>query len=716
MRCRFYDQPILNSPYEPPRRHHALDHDGQPIDEAPRPGRRESKLLTPILKAKKQAGNRQGHLALTAEPETDASGQEYNPTPIVNEIRRLVAAWRTLPNSANWGVTPVTAQLLRYWRDPAFAGTRPFFCQVEAIETIVWLTEVARGRQRQTIQAHLEGANAQANPGLHRLAMKMATGSGKTTVMAMLIAWQVLNAARSQSKLFTKGFLIIAPGITIKDRLRVLLPSDGENYYAHRGLVPSDMLADMQTAKIVITNYHAFRRTETMDISKVGRALLQGDGTAPDTLQTEGEMLREACGELLRMKNVVVINDEAHHCYREKAGEPDEAALTGEDRQEAKENGEAARLWISGIEALNRKVGVRAVYDLSATPFFLRGSGYHEGTLFPWVVSDFNLMDAIESGIVKLPRVPVSDNLPAGDMPMYRDLWTHIGKKMPKKGAAKAGELDPSKLPTELITALNVLYSHYEKVAEEWDHAGIAVPPVFIVVCNNTATSKLVYEWIAGFERENEDGDLVFQHAGRLAQFRNYDEYGQRLAKPNTLLVDSRALESGDALDAAFREAAKTEIEQFRREYVERTGDTKGAETISPETLLREAMNTVGRVGKLGGEIRCVVSVAMLTEGWDTNTVTHVLGVRAFGTQLLCEQVVGRALRRQSYDLNEHGLFNPEYADVFGIPFDFAASPADVKPTAPKPQTHVQALKERAALEIRFPRVQGYRVDLPDER
>lgn len=453
-----------------------------------------------------------------------------------------------------------------------------------------------------------------------------------------------------------------------------------------------------------------------MDISKVGRALLQGDGAAPDTLQTEGEMLREACGELLRMKNVVVINDEAHHCYREKAGDPDEEALTGEDREEAKENKEAARLWISGIEALNRKVGVRAVYDLSATPFFLRGSGYREGTLFPWVVSDFNLMDAIESGIVKLPRVPVSDNLPAGDMPMYRDLWSHIGKKMPKKGAAKSGALDPFKLPNELITALNVLYGHYVKVAEEWRRAGIAVPPVFIVVCNNTATSKLIYEWIAGFERENEDGDPVFQHAGHLEQFRNYDDYGQRMPRPNTLLVDSRALESGDALDAAFREAAKAEIDQFRREYVERTGDTKGAETISAETLLREAMNTVGRTGKLGGDIRCVVSVAMLTEGWDTNTVTHVLGVRAFGTQLLCEQVVGRALRRQSYDLNEHGLFNPEYADVFGIPFDFTAAPAVAKPVAPKQQTHVRALKERAALEIRFPRVQGYRVDLPHER
>ncbi len=687
MSAPFYEQPILNSPYAMPSRHHALDSEGQPLDEPARKGRRESRLLTPVPKAKKRGSGRQTSFALTADAEVDASGQEYNPTPIVNEMRRFVEAWRRLPNPADWGVTPVTARLLRHWRDPAFAGTRPFFCQVEAVETLVWLTEVANRRQHGTILAHIEGANDQANPGLYRQACKMATGSGKTTVMAMLIAWQVLNAARSDSRKFSKGFLIVAPGITIKDRLRVLLPSDSENYYAHRGLVPPDMLRDLQGAKIVITNFHAFRRAETMDISKVGRALLQGDGPKLDTLQSEGEMLRDACGDLLRMKNVVVINDEAHHCYREKVGDADEEVAGAEEREEAKENREAARLWISGIEALNRKVGVRAVYDLSATPFFLRGSGYREGTLFPWVVSDFNLMDAIESGIVKLPRVPVSDNLPAGmDMPMFRDLWPHVSKALPKKGAAKSGDLSPHTLPIPLQTALNVLYGHYVEVDREWRRAGIAVPPVFIVVCNNTATSKLVYEWIAGFERPNEDGEMVCSHEGHLELFRNYANF-ERLPKPSTLLVDSRALEAGEAMDPAFREAAKAEIDQFRREYIARTGDTKGAEIISPETLLREAMNTVGRPGRLGADLRCVVSVAMLTEGWDTNTVTHVLGVRAFGTQLLCEQVVGRALRRQSYDLNAEGLFNPEYADVFGIPFEFTAAPAVAKPIAPKATT-----------------------------
>ena len=334
------------------------------------------------------------------------------------------------------------------------------------------------------------------------------------------------------------GFLIVTPGITIRDRLRVLLPEDPDSYYRNRELMPADMLPDIDKAKIVITNYHAFKPRETMEVSKVGRALLQGRGEPVETIETEGQMLQRACAELLALKNVVVINDEAHHCYREKPEADEEAELKGEDKDEAKKNNEAARLWISGIEALNRKVGVRSVFDLSATPFFLRGSGYAEGTLFPWSVSDFSLMDAIECGIVKLPRVPVADNLPEADVPIYRDLWKHIGKEMPKKGVGKSGKLDPFSIPSELQTALYALYGHYEKTVDEWERAGIPIPPVFIVVCNNTSTSKLVYEWISGFERESEDGEKEQSHLGHLARFRNYDDYGDRLARPNTLLIE----------------------------------------------------------------------------------------------------------------------------------------------------------------------------------
>src|SRR5579875_312347 len=676
---QFFENPILNSPYAYPARHWELDEDGQPTNRILET-RRRSDLITPVPKPRKRRrGRGQAEMVFDAGEGLSTAEQEYNPTPIINEIRTHVEAWRNLRNPDQWQVTPETGRLLQHWRSHDFQGVRPFFCQVEAVETAIWLTEVAPklGARGGKFWEHLKGANQQANPELLRIALKLATGAGKTTVMAMLIAWQTVNATRHpNSKHFSRGFLVITPGITIKDRLRVLQPNDPESYYRHRELVPNDMLADIDRAKIVITNYHAFKLRERIELSRLGRALLQGHGAELNTDETEGQMLQRVMPELMGIKNVVVLNDEAHHCYRERAdGTEDAEDLTGEDKDAAKKNNEAARLWISGIEIVKRKLGLQAVFDLSATPFFLRGSGYVEGTLFPWTVSDFSLMDAIECGIVKLPRVPVADNIPGGDMPKFRNLWEHIGPKMPKKGRGTAGSsLDPLKLPTELMTALEALYGHYKKTFELWEEKKMGVPPVFIVVCNNTSTSKLVYDYISGFERKGEDGNQILEQ-GRLALFRNYDSSGQRLARPRTLLIDSEQLESGEALDDNFRAVAGPEIEQFRREIVERTGDIRAGQELSDQDLLREVMNTVGKKSRLGESIRCVVSVSMLTEGWDANTVTHVLGVRAFGTQLLCEQVVGRALRRQSYDLNDEKLFNPEYADILGIPFDFTAKP-----------------------------------------
>src|SRR5437773_107647 len=518
---------------------------------------------------------------------------------------------------------------------------------------------------------------------------------------------------------FSRGFLVVAPGLTIKDRLRVLQPNDPDSYYASRELVPLDLVEEIAKSKIVITNYHAFELRERIELSKGGRSLLQGRGEELQTLETEGQMLQRVMPELMGMKNILVLNDEAHHCYREKVGSDEERELKGDEKEEVEQNKEAARLWISGLEAVSRKLGISRTIDLSATPFFLRGSGYAEGTLFPWTMSDFSLMDAIECGIVKLPRVPVADNLPgasANDMPMFRNLWEYIRTKMPKKGRGKSAELDPLSLPPQLQTALEALYGHYKKTFELWRDFGIQVPPCFIIVCNNTSTSKLVYDFISGFHRQNEDGSTTLEN-GRLALFRNFDEHGNPFARPNTLLIDSEQLEAGDALDSNFRAMASDEIERFRREIVQRTGDARAAENLSDQDLLREVMNTVGKHGQLGGAIRCVVSVAMLTEGWDANTVTHVLGVRAFGTQLLCEQVIGRALRRQSYELNEDNLFNVEYADVLGIPFDFTAKPVVAPPQPPRFTIQVKAVRpERDHLEIRFPRVQGYRVEPPEER
>jgi len=715
---RFFEKPILNSPYAYPARYWELDSEGQPTQQIIE-NRRSARFITPIPKPRKRKG-KAIQQSLFAVHDLKSQTQQYDPTPIINELRLHVDQWRNRPNPADWQVTPETARLLQHWRHHTFNGIRPFFCQIEAVETAIWLTEVApkSGKTGAHFLEHLANANHDANPELMRLALKLATGAGKTTVMAMLIAWQTINAVRRPaSKKFTRGFLVVTPGLTIRDRLRVLQPNDPDSYCRSREIVPSDMLGDLERAKIVITNYHAFKLRERLEISKGGRALLQGrGGEALQTLETEGQMLQRIMPDLMGLKRIMALNDEAHHCYREKPDHDAEEDLKGDDRKEAEKNNEAARLWISGLEIVNRKLGLNHVVDLSATPFFLSGSGYIEGTLFPWTMSDFSLMDAIECGIVKLPRVPVADNIPGAEMPMFRNLWEHIRTKMPKKGRGKAKSLNPLDLPPQLQTALDALYGHYEKTFYLWQESGIKVPPCFIIVCNNTSTSKLVYDYISGFLQLNKDGSSQLV-SGRLPLFRNFDEHGNQLGRPRTLLIDSEQLESGEALDTSFHKMAADAISRFRREIVERTNDLRAGDNLTDQELLREVMNTVGKEGRLGESIRCVVSVSMLTEGWDANTVTNVLGVRAFGTQLLCEQVIGRALRRQSYDLNDDKLFNVEYADVLGIPFDFTAKPVVAPPQPPRETIQVRAVRpDRDHLEIRFPRVAGYRVELPEER
>ena len=386
----FFERPILNSPYRYPGQHWELNGDGQPTNRI-LDSRRRSELITPVPKPKKRRkSNNQTSMAFDAGDNLSSKHQEYNPTPIINEIRTYVETWRNLSNSEQWLVTPETAHLLKHWRSDGFQGVRPFFCQIEAVETAIWLTEVApkMGPRYGKFWDHLKNANAEANPELVRLALKLATGAGKTTVMAMLISWQTVNAARHPgSKTFSRGFVVVAPGITIRDRLRVLQPNDPDSYYRHREIVPPDMLGEIDKAKIVITNYHAFRLRERLEIAKGTRSAIEGwRGEKLQTLETEGQMLQRVMPELMGMKNIVVLNDEAHHCYRERVqgaeGET-ESDLKGEEKDEAKENNEAARMWISGLGIVKRKLGISLVYDLSATPFFLRGSGYREGTLFP---------------------------------------------------------------------------------------------------------------------------------------------------------------------------------------------------------------------------------------------------------------------------------------------------------------------------------------------
>jgi type III restriction enzyme len=697
------DNPILNSPYEPPSRYYVIGSNG-PTGEI-LDGRRPSESFIPIAMTRKGRGKGE-QLAL----DFDVTGERREPNDVINAVRRDVDRWRM---SGDYdGVTPVTRNLLRHWADPA-RENRVLFCQREAAETIIFLTEVAGRRGTYPDwRKRLEPENAEYNAGLPRAALKMATGSGKTVVMAMLIAWQALNKQHApRDARFTDRFLVVTPGITIRDRLRVLLPEDVENYYDLRDLVPLDLKGGLAKARIVITNYHAFGLKDAKEIRGVAkntRLLLRGDRTEDAFKETPQAMVSRVLRDLGGDKQqIMVLNDEAHHCYQDRplpAGEK-----VGKDVAEANYE---ARVWFKGLQAIARYAGIKQIVDLSATPYYLAGSGYHEGLIFPWTVSDFSLMDAIESGIVKVPRTPVDDDA-AHPLVTYLRLWDFVGDKLPKRVTRdKVNDWIPE---PELEGALRSLHRSYAKAFEHWEKtlAGSGeTPPVFIVVCPNTVVSKLVYDWIAGEEVDTEH-DTVYR-PGNLKLLSNVVD-GRPLARPRTILIDSAQLESGEGMKPDFKVAVGAEIAAFKAEYRQRNPGAD-VEKITDEELLREVMNTVGKRGRLGEQVRCVVSVSMLTEGWDANTVTHILGVRAFRSQLLCEQVVGRGLRRRNYTVNDDGRFEPEYANVYGIPFQFISSDRPIKdPLPPRPVQQVAALEGREHLRITFPNLTGYRVELPDE-
>jgi type III restriction enzyme len=704
------ENPVINSPFEEPQRHFRFTDEG--ITDETVESRRSSAYFIPIPPPKKKGKQ----IALF----TQWTNDRVEENKFINRVRDAVAKWR---RGRYVDITKTTGRLFDYWKDPN-RERKLFFCQIEAMETAIYISEVAK-KYDPWIESDLRLANEEANPLLFRIAFKMATGSGKTVVMAMLIAWHVLNKlAAPKDARFSDTFLIVTPGITIRDRLRVLLPNDPDNYYRKMDLVPPDLFTELGKAKILITNFHAFKQRERVSTGKLTKTILSATFT-----ETGDQMVRRVCRDLGNKKNIVIINDEAHHCYRRKA-EPEPIKLAGEERKEVEKREEEARVWISGLEAVKGKIGARLIYDLSATPFFLRGSGYPEASLFPWVVSDFSLIDAIECGIVKVPRVPVSDDAMVGKLPTYRDIWHRIRDHLPRKGRGKEKLKEDPKLPAELEGAIQSLYHNYAKYYDLWlenteGRTHGLTPPVFIVVCSNTNVSKMVFDYIAGYEKTLPDGSIV-PVAGKLPIFSNVAD-GFWSARPNTILVDSRQLESGEAMSPEFKKIAAREIEEFKGEYRLRFPG-RDAEGLTDEDLLREVMNTIGKPGKLGEQVKCVVSVSMLTEGWDANTVTHILGVRAFSTQLLCEQVVGRGLRRVSYAADRRELtlngktveleaFPVEYAEVYGVPFSFI--PCAGSQTIPKPAQEVRrvrAMEERAACEISFPRVTGYCYKFPAER
>lgn len=699
--------PILNSPYVEPSLHFKSDERGL-TDEVAN-SRRPSNFYIPVPKAKTQQQKLELNVAEGAYGSELQKENEF-----INKVRAKIKNWR---ESGYLGITKASRDLLLYWCDDT-RENKLFFCQIEAMETLMYINEVAEKAGDAWIVNELKKANADANPGLYRLAFKMATGSGKTVVMAMIIAYHTLNKIRyPQDTRFTDAFVIVTPGITIRDRLSVLYPNNPRNYYKERDIVPYQDFELLQQAIVFITNFHQLelRQNPRFQLGSVMKA----SGLIKEEVikETPNAMVARVFKSVMNKPRVLVINDEAHHCYREK---PSDTRFVGDDRVEADENNKAARVWINGLEALSKKIEVNAIIDLSATPYFLSGSGYEEGTLFPWTVVDFSLLDALECGVVKIPRLPVdSDTIRQEEEPEFRNLWVHVREELPRKGLKTAGEdyLKSNILPTKLQEALESLYGSYDQYYRKYEAEKKinpdVMPPVMIVVCGNTSVSKLIYQWIAGYSTETVSGKIKIEK-GNLDIFRNED--GVRfIDRPNTLLIDSAQLESGEKVDEEFKKVFSKEIDDFQKGYRKQF---QGRTEVTDEEVLREVMNTVGKPGKLGENIKCVISVSMLTEGWDVNTVTHILGVRAFSTQLLCEQVVGRALRRVDYDADEKtGLFSPEYAEVYGVPFSFLK--VETGPTPPQPPKvihRVRALPDREQYEIKFPRVEGYRYELNESK
>ena len=738
------DNPILNNPYREPTLHYATNPEGELDYESIVKDRRIFSGTAQTIPVR-QKGQRS---LFDANQVAAATHGEH----LVNVLRREVRTWR---DGGYLNTTRVTRELLHFWfknEERDFTQSL-FFAQQEAIEVAIFLNEIAdRSNVGQRILSDLEIAQSQTG-NLPRVGFKMATGTGKTVVMGALIVYHFFNRLEYRNDTrFADNFLLVAPGITIRDRLAALRVDnrtgiEAADYYHARFLIPpgQNWRREMQqlNAKLVIVNYQALQ-PRTLQGNK--RSPFDGkigpDGEKVEAKEDISHVIRRILSKFKSDSRLLVINDEAHHCYLPKQ---DDRTAEGED---AKKENERAAVWFTGLREITQRFKVRSVYDLSATPYYLTGSGHEPYTLFEWVVSDFGLIEAIESGLVKIPFLPESDDTQAIEMPVLRNLYQHVKKELPKAGQkhkraqAKAEgrepKEEPPRIPDIVKAAFKQFYQHYEDEYKSRRHSTDArgsaqlemddSPPVFIVVCNNTSVSKEIYKYAAGYDAAGKDEPPQIV-PGNYDLFSNFDPATlQPRTKPPTLLIDSDALENSDQIDDEFKRVFAREIELFKRDYTLRHGQGAAGEITEAE-ILREVVNTVGKRNALGSHIRCVVSVSMLTEGWDANTVTHIAGLRAFGSQLLCEQVAGRALRRKSYFLQGYDKaghttddkrkiatykFPPEYAHIIGVPFKLFKG-GKSPPPPPVDTKRVFAIRERTdRYEITFPNIEGYRIDYPE--
>lgn len=721
------EKPIICKPYEEPQDHWIYDKETGAVSRAG--GRRPASYWYKT----ERTGSAQLTLSGLAEEERDD-------LPLVNALRDDVRRWR---DAGYPGATNVTRDLLRHWARPD-RGRRLFFCQREAAETIIYLLEIRipgkqgfRGNPRLTkddldrllmgerpgfsnpnqdfFPTLIDPSGDPAASGLRRMAAKMATGSGKTVVMSMLIGWAFCNRGQNPaSRFFPNGVLICCPNLTVKERLQVLRPERADNYFEEFDIVPVKYRPLLQAGKVLVTNWHRFApESEHIDNGKIYAVVNKGPET-PDTFA------RRVLEDLYDRLPIMVLNDEGHHCWRPAPGSDE---LTIEEKKQLEEEVLEARVWLDGLDRINNSTpnpavepGVSICVDLSATPFYLKGSGHPEGRPFPWIVSDFGLVDAIESGIVKIPRLPVQDTTGRPD-PKYFKLWKAItenlepGERLP----GKAKRPKPEVVYREAEGALQQIASQWKERFELMTAATPGkerVPPVLILVCDNTDIAEVFYRKISG-ESEEE----VVTQADVEQVLGDEDEVegngSGRKAKSSRRKLTT-ICGKGAIFPEYFSNTAKLKrtIRIDTKLLAEAESDDPKKKKLDAAEELRKVVATVGKSGEPGEHVRCVVSVSMLTEGWDANNVTHILGIRAFGSQLLCEQVVGRGLRRLDYVPDpETGLLTEEYVDVYGIPFSvvpFKGRPLKAPAPDDRPKNHVRALVERKAMEMRFPVVEGF--------